>query len=399
MGCKKMILETNPHNPRTISKAAYEKLKASIERNPDGLTANKIAYKDGIIISGNQRYRALTELGLEHKKEWFKDLSGWTPEQIDEWIIQSNISAGEWDWDILANEWEADTLIDWGIDMPDDWGSTKELPEDIDDIPEVKTPVSKLGDLWLLGNHRVLCGDSTDKTTVERLMDGKKADMVFTDPPYGVDIKGKFTGKIKNDNLVGDELQEFLKKAFAILKVTSKGSFYICYEVLNQKEFNDAFGSKPDEIIVWVKDSASFYSDNKYNRRFEAIAYYENDNKLKTKAETNVWEFAKSSSFNSRDENGLRFNEPGNYLVAHPTTKPVGLVSRAINNSSIVGQIILDVFLGSGSTLIACEQTNRQCYGLELDPHYVDVICKRWQTLTGQMPILESTGETHDFSS
>ena len=118
MGCKKMILETNPHNPRTISKDSYEKLKASIERNPDGLTANKIAYKDGIIISGNQRYRALTELGLEHKKEWFKDLSGWTQEQIDEWIIQSNISAGEWDWDILANEWEQTDLEEWGVDIP-----------------------------------------------------------------------------------------------------------------------------------------------------------------------------------------------------------------------------------------------------------------------------------------
>ncbi len=121
MGCKKMILETNPHNPRTISKDSYEKLKASIERNPDGLTANKIAYKDGIIISGNQRYRAILELGLTIKPEWLKDLSGWTQEQIDEWVIQSNISAGEWDWDILANEWEQTDLEEWGIDKPQEW--------------------------------------------------------------------------------------------------------------------------------------------------------------------------------------------------------------------------------------------------------------------------------------
>jgi len=113
-----MELQTNPHNPRTISKDAYEKLKRSIERNPDGLTANKIAYKDGIIISGNQRYRAILELGLTIKPEWLKDLSGWTQEQIDEWVIQSNISAGEWDWDALANEWPEHKLEEWGVDIP-----------------------------------------------------------------------------------------------------------------------------------------------------------------------------------------------------------------------------------------------------------------------------------------
>lgn len=184
-----MNLQTNKDNPRTITADAYDKLKRSIERNPDGLTANKIAHKDGIIISGNQRYRAIQELKLDMKPEWFKDLSGWTQQQIDEWVIQSNISAGEWDWDELANSWDADALLEWGIDMPDEWGDTKELPDDIDDIPTTpKTPITKLGDLWLLGNHRVLCGDSTDKTTVERLMDGKKADMVFTDPPYGMNL-------------------------------------------------------------------------------------------------------------------------------------------------------------------------------------------------------------------
>lgn len=127
-----MELQTNPHNPRTISKDAYEKLKRSIERNPDGLTANKIAHKDGIIISGNQRYRALQELNLEMKPEWFKDLSGWTTEQIEEWVIQSNVSAGEWDWDILANEWDADMLEEWGVDVP-------ELNFDLDDDDDKET--------------------------------------------------------------------------------------------------------------------------------------------------------------------------------------------------------------------------------------------------------------------
>lgn len=112
-----MKLQTNPNNPRTISKDKFQKLKRSIERNPDGLTAFKIAHKDGVIISGNQRYRALQELGIPMKPEWFKDLSGWTEDQITEWVIQSNISAGEWDWDALANEWDENLLEEWGLEI------------------------------------------------------------------------------------------------------------------------------------------------------------------------------------------------------------------------------------------------------------------------------------------
>ncbi len=381
MGCKKMILETNPHNPRTISKDSYEKLKASIERNPDGLTANKIAYKDGIIISGNQRYRAILELGLTIKPEWLKDLSGWTQEQIDEWIIQSNISAGEWDWDILANEWEADTLIDWGIDMPDDWGSTKELPEDIDDIPEVKTPVSKLGDLWLLDGHRVLCGDSTDKTTVERLMDGKKADMVFTDPPYGMNLdtdyskmaNSKSLGKPNNFNeVIGDD-QPFNFQPFAWIECKEQIWFGANYYA---KTLPDC-GS----WLVWDKRVEEKF-DRMFGSGFE-IAWSKTPHKQKIYRHNNTL-FGGDSEARGKE---------------HPTQKPTKLLIEMMDDMVKDAKAVLDLFLGSGSTLIACEQTDRTCYGIELDPHYVDVICKRWQTLTGQMPILESTGETHDFSS
>jgi DNA modification methylase len=375
-----MELQTNPHNPRTISKDAYEKLKKSIERNPDGLTANKIAYKDGIIISGNQRYRAIQELKLDMKPEWFKDLSGWTQEQIDEWVIQSNISAGEWDWDILANEWEADTLIDWGIDMPDDWGTSKELPEDIDEIPEVKTPVSKLGDLWLLGSHRVLCGDSTDKSTVERLMDGKKADMVFTDPPYGAGFD------IKNDD------SSFLEVFAGFYKVMPcDDNIYICCDFRCIGDFYNEIKKRHQiyNLIVWVKNL--FGQGKLYHTKHEEIIFC-GDGKFdnsKSNQDENVWNADSVRNFGG--------SKNANEAVGHPTQKPVEICARAINNSSKTGHIVYDGFLGSGSTLIACEQTNRTCYGLELDPHYIDVICKRWQTLTGQMPILESTGEAHDF--
>ena len=399
-----MELQTNPHNPRTISKDAYEKLKASIERNPDGLTANKIAYKDGIIISGNQRYRAILELGLTIKPEWLKDLSGWTQEQIDEWVIQSNISAGEWDWDILANEWEADNLIDWGIDMPDDWGTSKELPEDIDEIPEVKTPVSKLGDLWLLDGHRVLCGDSTDKATVERLMDGKKADMVFTDPPYNLDFDGqdlsnttkdgvsvlKHKGantkhsKIENDSL--DDFPAFISQVLKNIKGMNTKAWYFTFTDLKLDELltplrENGFDWK--SILIWRKNQATL-SGKDYKSAYEPIVYGCDSGAFYAERykQEDVWDIQRTL------KNDL-----------HPTQQPVEHVSKAVEKSSQKNEIVVDVFLGSGSTLIACEQTDRICYGLELDPHYVDVICKRWQTLTGEMPILESTGETHDFSS
>jgi len=378
-----MELQTNPHNPRTISKDAYEKLKRSIERNPDGLTANKIAYKDGIIISGNQRYRAILELGLTIKPEWLKDLSGWTQEQIDEWVIQSNISAGEWDWDILANEWEQTDLEEWGVDTSQEWDNKKELPEDIDDIPEVKTPVSKLGDLWLLDGHRVLCGDSTDKATVERLMDGKKADMVFTDPPYGMNLDtdySKIKGSAKSPNAKG----------------------YKWDAVIGD---NQDFDPHPFlELFSYCKEQIWWGADYYFNKLPDGGSLYVWQKRDKADSEMigNDFEIAWSKSRHTKATFWKRWVgfdsvEKGEKRV-HPTQKPISLATWCLEQCK-AGNNIVDLFLGSGSTLIACEQTDRKCYGMELDPSYVDVICKRWQTLTGQMPILESTGETHDFSS
>jgi len=386
-----MELQTNPHNPRTISKDAYEKLKRSIERNPDGLTANKIAYKDGIIISGNQRYRAILELGLTIKPEWLKDLSGWTQEQIDEWVIQSNISAGEWDWDILANEWEQTDLEEWGVDTSQEWDNKKELPEDIDEIPAApKTPKSKLGDLWLLGNHRVLCGDSTDQATVEKLMGGKKADMVFTDPPYGMNLdtdfssmksamfKGK-TGGAYHDKVIGDN-EDFTPE----LITTIFDNFNYCKEII-------IWGADYIAELLPARNAGSWFvwdkrlddsADKMYGSSFE-LAW------SKTRHKRDVIRHKWAGIFGMEHEDTK--------TRQHPTQKPIGLCDHFINSFSKAGHIIADLYLGSGATLIACEQTDRTCYGLELDPHYVDVICKRWQTLTGQMPILESSGEAHDF--
>ncbi len=378
-----MKLTTNPDNPRTITSDAYNKLKRSIQRNPDGLTANKIAHKDGVIISGNQRYRAILELKLEMKPEWFKDLSGWTQEQIEEWVIQSNISAGEWDWDILANEWDDTQLEEWGVDMPDDWGETKELPDNIDDIPEVKTPISKLGDLWLLGEHRVLCGDSTDASALETLMGGAKANMVFTDPPYNVDYTGKTKDalKIDNDSKTDSDFLLFLTKAFSLLDEAMHlgAAYYICHADSEGYNFRTAVKNADWELkqcLIWNKNSLVMGRQD-YQWKHEPILYgwkpgaahyFVNDRK-----QTTVWDIDRPSR-----------------STEHPTMKPVELIARAIKNSSKPQQIILDTFLGSGSTLIACEETNRQCYGIELDPAYVDVIVNRWCKLTGKFNVIRN---------
>ena len=380
-----MKLKTNPDNPRTISKDKYDKLKRSIERNPDGLTANKIGYKDDIIISGNQRYRAIVELGLEHKPEWFKDLSGWTQEQIDEWVIQSNLSAGEWDWDMLANEWDETELEDWGLDTTQEWDNKKELPETIDDIPEPpKDPITKLGDIWLLGNHRVICGDSTDKATVEKLMDGKKADMVFTDPPYGMEYKGEVFGKqgISND---GAGWKDVTKKALEILPIDN-GVVAICFAPSRLKDFFECVGKYDFHRRLTI------YKPNRMAKPWRGWIMTMEDIYLFSIGEP-TW----NSVDHKHDVYTHDYSERPDREVDHPTVKPLSIVVDVIKKTSADKSLIYDAFFGSGSTLIACEQTDRICYGLELDPLYVDVICKRWQTLTGELPILESTGEAHDF--
>jgi len=210
---------------------------------------------------------------------------------------------------MLANEWDAEELEDWGLDI--DFTIEEPLEAEEDDFNEAppSEPITVLGDLYEIGEHRLLCGDSTDSDQVAKLMGGEKSDMVFTDPPYGVEIKGKYTGTILNDNLKGDEFDDFLTECFNNLKLFNNGNLYITYEIRKHTSFENALLSSGfvfDEIIIWNKDSVNFYSNNKYNRKFEPIFFIENGKELKCKPDVNVWDFAKSSSFASRDENNKR---------------------------------------------------------------------------------------------
>jgi DNA modification methylase len=389
-------IKTNPKNPRLIKDDKFKKLVKSIQEFPQMLELRPIVVdENNIILGGNMRYKACVEAGL--KEIYILKAEDLTELQKDEFIVKDNVGFGEWDWDSLANEWDTEKLQDWGLDLPLDVSVQElEAEEDNYEIPnEINTDIV-LGDLFEIGEHRLLCGDSTDSDAVAKLMNGQKADMVFTDPPYGVEIKGKFTGTILNDNLQGDEFDDFLTACFNNLKLFNKGNLYISYEIRNHTTFENALLSSGfvfDEIIIWNKDSASFYSNNKYNRKFEPIFFIENGKELKCKPDVNVWDFAKSSSFASRDENNKRFNEEGNYLVAHPTTKPLGLITKPLNNSTKENDLILDLFLGSGSTMVASHQLKRKCYGMELDPKYCQVIIDRMKKLNPSLEI-KRNGET-----
>jgi DNA modification methylase len=257
---------------------------------------------------------------------------------------------------------------------------------DDDAVPDTpEEPISKLGDIWQLGKHRLLCGDATKEEDVNKLMNGQKADMVFTDPPYGVNYanwegnaKNKFRFKkrpIENDNMNDEEFKTFLINFIINSKSNVKGGcpFYICYGEKRALVFLNSFiesGLHRSSNIIWRKQSLVLGRSD-YHYQHEPIFYgWFKDNKhifYGDRSQTSIWEF----------------NRPTNSKL-HPTMKPVELIGKAINNSSKQEDIIYEPFCGSGSTLIACEKLDRICYGIELDPKYCDVIVKRWEQWTGE---------------
>jgi len=248
---------------------------------------------------------------------------------------------------------------------------------DEDEIPEVTKAITKKGDLWILGEHRVLCGDATKKEDVERLMDGEKADMVFTDPPYNVDYGASKNPRHKIPNLVNDKQTssqwvDFNNKLADIFKSYCLGDFYMWgapgYEGMKARCIMIEGGLHWSATIVWKKQQLVL-SPAKFQRMYEPCLYgwFNKSSFVGNRKNTEVWEI----------------DRPLNSKL-HPTMKPVELCAKGITLSSNEDNVVMDVFLGSGSTLIACEKTNRKCYGMEIDPHYCDVIVKRWEEYTGK---------------
>ena len=333
--------------------------------------------ENNIILGGNMRYKACIEAGL--KEIFILKAEDLTEQQKDEFIVKDNVGFGEWDWDILANEWDTDKLTDWGLDLPLDV-SVQELEAEEDDyeIPnEINTDIV-LGDLFEIGEHRLLCGDSTDSDQVAKLMNGQKADCVITDPPYNIAYKsGTWSKKrkeemreIENDKLGETEFIQFLTDVFNLLHIYSKDTDkYIfndwkCFHLFREACINSDFKIK--NVIVWNKEYQT-QALNKFANAHELIIFI-GDNKYPM-LDINVW--------NCKRE----------FDKDHPTPKPIELLSKAITYSSKENELILDIFLGSGSTMVASHQLKRKCYGMELDPKYCQVIIDRMKKLDPSLEI------------
>ena len=331
------------------------------------LEVRPIVVADGIVVGGNMRLLAMKELGF--REVTAIDVTDWTQGQRDEFMIKDNLNFGDWDYDMLANEWEGTDLAEWGMDL---WETEVEEMKgltDEDDIPEpFEEPITKLGDVWILGEHRVMCGDSTKTEDVEKLMNGKKADMVFTDPPYGNASSGKYgRGQLGIRTIEGDESFDCIEKCFKILDCKDFVFF------LQWRTFNEAFRMLEAmklnlrTIAVWDKKNAGLNGAGGLAEQWEGIL------------------FTKEIKFNRFGGNVFSISREYKKRIdsPHPHQKPIELLQELL--SFIDGyNLLLDPFLGSGSTLIAAEKTKRKCYGMELDPKYCDVIVKRWEDYTGK---------------
>ena len=371
-------IKRNPNNPRILKDDKFAKLTQSIKDFPQMLDIRPIVVNDDmIVLGGNMRLKACKEAGLKEVPVIkVKDL---TEEQQREFIIKDNVGFGEWDWDLLANEWDTDLLEDWGLELdfnPEDDDNAGLTDED--DVPEVtEVPVSKVGDIWLLGEHRVMCGDSTNGGDVALLMNGEKADMVFTDPPYGVDFQSNYRTKsekfevLKNDNV-------FLDGWIPLVKEYSNGFVFVWTSWKVVKDWIDICKPIGDlsNMIVWSKGGGGIGDLKKtFSTDYEIALVYHRETQLTGKRLGSIWSI----------------NKDGAATYKHPTQKPVELTEMALDSCSVKNNLIMDLFLGSGSTLIAAEKLNRKCYGMELDPKYCDVIIRRWQEFTGKQAVHEQT--------
>lgn len=397
-------------NPRHITEEAMNKLIISLLSFPQMLEKRPLIVvskgKKYVSLGGNQRLKALRKINrilADYKKglplpDFLAEVNidlfdavavtnvpvivadDWTPEQQNEFVVKDNVGFGTWDFDILAKTYLPEDLETWGVEVPN-WENEAEEAEaqedDFEPQEEVQTDIV-LGDLIEIGTHRLICGDSTDSLLVERLMNGKKADMVFTDPPYGIYYLSNRVhpternyGRIKNDDLKDNDLAELLSNVFSFNK--EGADVYICVSPINQLPFLqyiDSCNKKVDAVIVWDKTNPGL-GYMAYRRQCEFIIFVKGkDFKMGDAIDIDLWSIGKG---NTKE-------------YQHGTQKPVGVPYRAIKNSIKKG-IVLDLFLGIGSTMLASEQLGVSCYGMEIEPKFCQVIINRMLQYDDDLPV------------
>ena len=390
-------LKPADYNPRKDLKPEdeeYQKIKKSIIEF--GYVDPIIVNTDMTVIGGHQRLKVLKDLGYTVIECNMVDLDKNKEKALN---IALNKITGEWDnkkleeliAELKEDEFDLSTTgftFDEVDNILKDITGTKEDDFDIDQaLNDIEEPTTKPGDVWLLGKHRLMCGDSTVKENVDKLMNNNKADMVFTDPPYLMNFEGNVHadgsksfnavhGKIKNDNMSREEGDQFISKMFEMIKEYNKGAYYVCFYRLGLDYIFralDKLNNRYKALIIWNKGNHTL-SNSDYMSKYEPIVY--------------GW-FSSHLFYGDRKNFDIWDIERTSQTALHPTLLPFHLVVEAIKNSSKIEDLVLDLFGGSGTTLVAAEQTKRTCYMMELDPKYCDVIIKRWENLTGEKAILE----------
>ena len=360
-------LKPYENNAKIHGAGQIEKLKASIEEF--GFLTPCLIDEEYNLIAGHGRVMAANELGMETVPCVF--VEGLTEAQRRAYILADNRlgELGEWDMDLVFSELEELKDMDFdieltGFELPDE---TEQIEITEDEVPEEVETRAKVGDLWKLGGHRLICGDSTDIAVIDRLMDGVKADMVFTDPPYGNGTSGKYgRGQLGVRTIAGDEDLSVFNDFVSIMNI-DKIVYFLQWRTLAESlETIRNKGLKVNTVGVWDKKNAGLNGAGGISEQWEAIIFAGNIKYKKFGG--NVFSIAR--------EQHKREDSP------HPHQKPIKLLTEIFDFIDEC-KIVLDPFGGSGSTLIACEQLNRKCYMCELDPHYVDVIIQRWENLTG----------------
>jgi DNA modification methylase len=386
-------LKLNPNNPRIIKDDKFHKLVESLKNFPEMMEKRPmvcVTDEDGKIypLGGNMRLKAVQELKMKEIPDtWVLMADEWTEEQRKEFTIKDNVSFGEWNFDELANSWDCEQIIEWGVDIPAFELKLKDVEEDDFEIPdEIQTDIVQ-GDLFEIGVHRLLCGDSTDSDSVAKLMNGEKADMVFTDPPYGVAINNS------NGKILGDEDLQVFDECLPNIELFSKsdshvyiyfGIQFISECVSKLKEYFKQTNILIQRITHENKPSPSGYFKNNYE-----VCYF--SNKGSKGFNSGILEVSESTKNDSRYHGDgfldtyLALNEikatEHNLKAIHPTQKTIEICSFYQSVSSKVNDLVLDIFLGSGSTMVAAHQLKRKCYGMELDPKYCQVIVDRMRKL------------------
>ena len=425
---KLSAIKPNENNPRYITEEKFEKLVNSIIMFPKMMQLRPMVIKDKTLLGGNMRRKAIAEIAnrieadnlTKKQKEsilenaavfdlvkvgeipadWVANADDLTEEQQQEFIVKDNVGFGSWDWDALANEWDAGELAEWGLDLPgvEEEAELLEAAEDDYEEPEQMQIDVVEGDLIEIGEHRLLCGDSTNSDDVARLMNGEKADLLLTDLPYGVsyteknkhlnslDGGNRNENDIINDNSKPDELYDFAKEIYlSLYPFLSNISSYYAFmpqggeQMMMMMALKDS-GFLVKHELIWCKNNHVLGRCD-YNYKHEPICF--------------GWKKKGTHKFyGGFNTSVLDFDKP-NSSKMHPTMKPLKLISKLISNSTKDDQLIIDPTIGSGSTMVAAHQINRRCFGLELSPKYCQVIIDRMHKLDPNLEI-KINGEAYE---